>query len=102
MCTSLYLQYCVNIFLQMMDIVSHFDSSRQSTIAVSLLDNTDMELIIDGKKWNIAASYSARNTINPIRRIVDRCKVLPNLEKPLISLSIGKSQDPQDSFIIYI
>lgn len=71
-------------------IAVNFDFRRQSTIAVSLLDNTDMELIVDGKKWNITASQSARNTINPIRRIVDKCKVMPNADKPLISLSIGK------------
>lgn len=71
-------------------IAINFDSSRQSTIAVSLLDNTDMELVVDGRKWNITASQNARNTINPIRRIVDKCKVMPNADKPLISLSIGK------------
>lgn len=80
----------INIFLRKIYIVFRFDYSRQSTIAVSLLDNSDMELVIDGRKWNLGASQSARNTINPIRRIVDRCKVLPNLDKPLISLSIGK------------
>jgi hypothetical protein len=37
----------------------------------------------------IQASRSARNTINPIRRIVDRMKIAPNPSKPMISLSIG-------------
>ena len=37
----------------------------------------------------IQASKSARNTINPIRRIVDRMKIAPNPAKDLISLSIG-------------
>lgn len=37
----------------------------------------------------IQASRSARNTINPIRRIVDRMKIVPNPAKDLISLSIG-------------
>ena len=37
----------------------------------------------------IQASRSARNTINPIRRIVDRMKITPNPSKAMISLSIG-------------
>jgi tyrosine aminotransferase len=37
----------------------------------------------------IPASRSARNTINPIRRIVDRMKIAPNPSKQMISLSIG-------------
>jgi tyrosine aminotransferase len=37
----------------------------------------------------IQASRSARNTINPIRRIVDRMKITPNPAKEMISLSIG-------------
>jgi tyrosine aminotransferase len=54
------------------------------------MDNGDMEIIVDGNKWKIAASRGARNTINPIRRIVDRCQLMPNPDKPMISLSIGK------------
>ncbi|CAF1051823.1 unnamed protein product [Rotaria sordida] len=42
------------------------------------------------KAWlPIQASRSARNTINPIRRIVDRMKINPNPAKEMISLSIG-------------
>ena len=37
----------------------------------------------------IQASRSAKNTINPIRRIVDRMKITPNPAKEMISLSIG-------------
>lgn len=37
----------------------------------------------------IQASRSAQNTINPIRRIVDRMKIAPNPSKEVISLSIG-------------
>lgn len=37
----------------------------------------------------IQASRSARNTVNPIRRIVDRMKITPNPAKEMISLSIG-------------
>ena len=50
------------------------------------------ETITNGVKdtWlPIQASRSARNTINPIRRIVDRMKITPNPEKEMISLSIG-------------
>jgi tyrosine aminotransferase len=37
----------------------------------------------------IQASKSAKNTVNPIRRIVDRLKISPNPAKEMISLSIG-------------
>ncbi len=37
----------------------------------------------------IQASRSAKNTKNPIRRIVDRMKISPNPSKEMISLSIG-------------
>jgi tyrosine aminotransferase len=50
------------------------------------------KLLINGTKdkWQpIPASKSARNTINPIRRIVDRMKINPNPSKEMISLSIG-------------
>lgn len=55
------------------------------------MNGTD-ELIFDGDDdhWKpIPASRSARNTINPIRRIVDRMKITPNPAKDMISLSIG-------------
>ena len=45
---------------------------------------------VDNGTWlPIQASRSARNTINPIRRIVDRMKISPNPDKEMISLSIG-------------
>jgi tyrosine aminotransferase len=37
----------------------------------------------------ISASRTAQNTVNPIRRIVDRMKITPNPSKEMISLSIG-------------
>ena len=55
-----------------------------------MADDNQLELVVEEREWNVTASLSARNTINPIRRIVDRCKLLPNPDKPLISLSIGK------------
>lgn len=38
---------------------------------------------------NMEASLTAKNTFNPIRNLVDKCKVKPNPEKSLISLSLG-------------
>ena len=37
----------------------------------------------------VPASQSAQNTVNPIRRIVDRVKITPNPSKAMIALSIG-------------
>ena len=45
--------------------------------------------MVNGAWHPIPASRSARNTINPIRRIVDRMKISPNPSKEMISLSIG-------------
>ncbi|XP_055327186.1 tyrosine aminotransferase-like [Paramacrobiotus metropolitanus] len=39
--------------------------------------------------WNVKSSYMAKNTLNPIRQIVDGLKLTPNPEKPMIALSIG-------------
>ncbi|XP_033104303.1 tyrosine aminotransferase-like [Anneissia japonica] len=39
--------------------------------------------------WNIRSSEAAKNTVNPIRIIVDGMKLEPNPKKHLISLSIG-------------
>ncbi|KAI7900592.1 tyrosine aminotransferase [Cokeromyces recurvatus] len=39
--------------------------------------------------WNIKASRTAHQAHNPIRAIVDKLKLNPNVTKPLISLSIG-------------
>ncbi|KAG9329093.1 hypothetical protein JZ751_027078 [Albula glossodonta] len=40
-------------------------------------------------RWNIRASEMSRNTLNPIREIVDGMKLSPNPDKPMIALSIG-------------
>ncbi|CAM2714276.1 unnamed protein product [Rotaria socialis] len=53
------------------------------------MSNAKTAAAICKKEWNAKASRSARKTINPIRRIVDRCKLLPNPGKALITLSIG-------------
>lgn len=42
------------------------------------------------KRWNIRASEMSKNTLNPIRAIVDGMKITPNPEKPMIALSIGE------------
>ncbi|CAF4933763.1 unnamed protein product, partial [Rotaria socialis] len=52
------------------------------------MSNAKTAAAICKKEWNGKASRSARKTINPIRRIVDRCKLLPNPGKALITLSI--------------
>ena len=45
----------------------------------------------DRTTWNIKASRTANQAHNPIRAIVDKLKLNPNVTKPLISLSIGKA-----------
>lgn len=42
------------------------------------------------QSWNVEATSFAKNTINPIRNIVERLKLEPNPEKYMIPLSIGK------------
>lgn len=44
--------------------------------------------------WKIEASYTALNTFNPIRRIVDGMRLTPHPEKELIRLTIGKVAIP--------
>lgn len=40
--------------------------------------------------WNVPASNLSKNTRNIIREIVEKLKLTPNPEKPMIPLSIGK------------
>lgn len=40
-------------------------------------------------EWNAPASFMAKNTDNPIRKIVDTMKITPNPNKEMIALSIG-------------
>lgn len=44
---------------------------------------------MEEEKIVVESSSTAKNTFNPIRSIVDRIKVHPNPEKPLISVSLG-------------
>lgn len=41
-------------------------------------------------KWNVPITDFARLTHNPIRAIVEGLKIVPNPDKQLIALSIGK------------
>lgn len=41
------------------------------------------------QRWNVRASEMSKNTLNPIRAIVDGMKLTPNPDKPMIALSIG-------------
>ena len=56
-----------------------------------------MEIDIPVKKqrtstesWCVPSSTMAKNTHNPIRKIVDGMKLTPNPKKEMIALSIGK------------
>lgn len=46
-----------------------------------------------GRRWSVRASEMAKNTLNPIRAIVDGMKLTPNPDKPMIALSIGKTTE---------
>ena len=39
--------------------------------------------------WDVPSSTMAKNTLNPIRKIVDEMHLTPNPEKEMIALSIG-------------
>lgn len=41
------------------------------------------------REWNVKATVMAKNTNNPIRKIVDGMKLTPNPDKEMIALSIG-------------
>lgn len=41
-------------------------------------------------KWRIIVSPKAKETVNPIRTVVETLKLEPNPDKQLIPLSIGK------------
>ena len=45
---------------------------------------------ITRESWSVPCSSMAKNTCNPIRKIVDEMKLDPNPEKEMIPLSIGK------------
>ncbi|XP_076849656.1 tyrosine aminotransferase [Brachyhypopomus gauderio] len=41
------------------------------------------------QRWDVRPSEMSKNTLNPIRAIVDGMKLTPNPHKPMIALSIG-------------
>lgn len=55
----------------------------------------------DRASWNIKASRTANQAHNPIRAIVDKLKLNPNVTKPLISLSIGKMAHTETKACIF-
>ncbi len=77
----------------------NIDFSLISTVFVNMTDDHQLEMVVEEREWDVTASRSARNTINPIRRIVDRCKLLPNPDKPLILLSIGEIRSLQTRLV---
>uniref|UniRef100_A0A3B1JHT1 Tyrosine aminotransferase n=1 Tax=Astyanax mexicanus TaxID=7994 RepID=A0A3B1JHT1_ASTMX len=52
------------------------------------------------QRWSVRASEMSKNTLNPIRAIVDGMKLTPNPDKPMIALSIGylKSREAVANF----
>ena len=40
--------------------------------------------------WDVRSSDMAKNTLNPIRKLVDEMKLTPNPNKEMIALSIGE------------
>lgn len=42
-------------------------------------------------RWEVKPSEMSKNTLNPIRAIVDGMKLTPNPDKPMIALSIGET-----------
>lgn len=46
--------------------------------------------IRDDARWNVQVSEFAKKTHNPIRAIVDGMEIVPNPDKRMIALSIGK------------
>ena len=40
-------------------------------------------------EWHIESSEYAKNTLNPIRRLIEQMNLQPNPNKPMIALSIG-------------
>ena len=46
------------------------------------------------ESWSVPSSFMAKNTHNPIRKIVDGMKLTPNPEKEMIAVSIGKFFTP--------
>eukprot|EP00118_Oscarella_pearsei_P019297 m.204162 g.204162 ORF g.204162 m.204162 type:complete len:427 (+) comp39639_c1_seq1:51-1331(+) len=48
--------------------------------------------------WNVAATFVAKNTINPIREVVEKMSSKPNPAIPEIHLSLGDPTNPEYDF----
>lgn len=62
---------------------------------VSILNESALaraKLRARAQRWRVRASEMAKNTLNPIRAIVDGMKLTPNPDKPMIALSIGRNK----------
>lgn len=57
------------------------------------MDNINLDIddlsIRETKTWNVRSSNTSKNTLNPIRAVVDEMEVNPNPDKEMISLSLG-------------
>lgn len=69
-------------------------SLADSSETRSIPEENDIDLSFSSKvssEWSVRSSFMAKNTVNPIRQIVDGLKLTPNPNKPMIALSIGAS-----------
>jgi hypothetical protein len=57
----------------------------------SLENHLDEEMLEAAKAavWSIDSSEFAKNTSNPVRKLIEQMKIEPNAELPMIALSIG-------------
>ena len=46
--------------------------------------------VVTGRKWNVPASDISKQTVNPIRNVIENLVLTPNPDKPMIALSIGE------------
>lgn len=71
------------------DRVQQLNLTSETKKSASLLSAKHRQNSVS-KQWGIIpASFMARNTDNPIRKIVDGMKLTPNPDKNMIALSIG-------------
>jgi len=71
------------------DRVQQLNLAGETKKNLTLLSSKQQQNSVS-KQWGIIpASFMARNTDNPIRKIVDGMKLTPNPDKDMIALSIG-------------
>jgi len=77
------------VFVYSSDRVQQLNLTSETKKSASLLSAKHRQNSVS-KQWGIIpASFMARNTDNPIRKIVDGMKLTPNPDKNMIALSIG-------------